>query len=93
MNGPWNLPSLGRIGQIALSVHDMGRAVRFWRDVAGLKFLFEAPNVAFFDCEGQRLMLSQAQTPDLRPAGTVLYFDSTDLEGDFDLIRSEKRWA
>ena len=83
-----SLPSLGRIGQIALSVHDMGRAVRFWRDVVGLKFLFEAPNVAFFDCDGQRLMLSQAQTPELRPAGTVLYFDSADLERDFALVKS-----
>ena len=82
------LPSLGRIGQIALSVHDMGRAVRFWRDVVGLKFLFEAPNVAFFDCAGQRLMLSQAQTPELKPSGTVLYFDSTDLERDFALVKS-----
>jgi methylmalonyl-CoA/ethylmalonyl-CoA epimerase len=62
--------------------------VRFWRDVVGLKFLFEAPNVAFFDCDGQRLMLSQAQSPELRPAGTVLYFESTDLERDFELIRS-----
>jgi predicted enzyme related to lactoylglutathione lyase len=83
-----SMPSLGRIGQIAISVHDMGRAVRFWRDVVGLKFLFEAPNVAFFDCAGQRLMLSQADRPDLKPAGTVLYFDSEALEADFAAIKS-----
>ena len=39
--------ALGRIGQIALTVHDMDRAIAFWRDTVGLKFLFQAPNVAF----------------------------------------------
>lgn len=80
-------PSLGRIGQIALSVHDMDRAVAFYRDVVGLKFLFQAPNVAFFDVAGVRLMLGQAEPKDLKPAGTVLYFESADLDADFAAIK------
>jgi predicted enzyme related to lactoylglutathione lyase len=81
----------GRIGQIALSVSDMQRAVAFYRDAVGLKFMFQAPNVAFFDCAGQRLMLGLAEPADLKPAGTVLYFDSNDLDGDF--TRIEQRGA
>lgn len=81
-------PKLGRIGQIALSVHDMDRAVAFYRDVVGLKFLFQAPNVAFFDVAGVRLMLGQAQPKDLKPAGTFLYFESADLDADFAALKA-----
>ena len=82
-----SLGSIGRIGQIALSVHDMERAIAFYRDVVGLKFLFQAANVAFFDAAGVRLMLAQAEPKDLKPAGTVLYFDSADLDADFAAIK------
>jgi predicted enzyme related to lactoylglutathione lyase len=74
---------VGRIGQIALSVHDMDRAVAFYRDIVGLKFLFQAPNVAFFDVAGVRLMLGQAEPKDMQPAGTYLYFECADLDTDF----------
>ena len=80
-------PNLGRIGQIALSVRDMDRAVAFYRDVVGLKFLFQAPNVAFFDVAGLRLMLGQAAPADLKPAGTILYFESADLDADFAMLQ------
>ena len=47
------------IGQIAITVKDLERAVAFYRDVIGLPFLFEASQMAFFDCGGTRLLLSQ----------------------------------
>ena len=50
---------LSRIGQIAMTVDDLPRAVAFYRDVLGMRFLFEAPPaMAFFDCGGVRLMMS-----------------------------------
>ena len=76
---------LGRIVQIAISVKDMARAVRFYRDVVGLKFMFEAPNVAFFDCAGIRLMLGVG-APDAPVGGTYLYFDSADIERDHRVL-------
>ena len=78
--------SLGRIGQIALSVTDMDRSVAFWRDTVGLRFLFQAPNVAFFDVAGVRLMLGAAES-DAKAAGTTLYFETTDLDATFAAIR------
>ena len=40
-------------------MHDLDRAVAFYRDVLGLRFLFQAPpGLAFFECGGVRLMLS-----------------------------------
>jgi len=76
---------LARIVQIAISVKDMARAVRFYRDVVGLPFLFEAPNVAFFDCAGIRLMLGTSP-PDTPIGGTYVYFDSSDIERDHRVI-------
>ena len=47
-----------RIGQIAVNVKDIDRAVAFYRDTLGLRFLFAAPpKMGFFDCAGVRLML------------------------------------
>jgi methylmalonyl-CoA/ethylmalonyl-CoA epimerase len=79
--------ALGRIGQIALTVHNMERAIAFWRDTVGLAFLFQAPNVAFFDVAGVRLMLGSAESPDVKPAGTVLYFEVDDLDTTFATLR------
>jgi len=79
-------PPPGRIGQIALSVTDMQRSIAFWRDTVGLTFLFQAPNVAFFDVAGVRLMLDAAES-DMKAAGTTLYFETSDLDATFAAIR------
>src|SRR3979409_1441108 len=51
-------PSLSRIGQIFVNVKDIERATAFYRDILGMTFLFAAPpSMAFFDCDGVRLML------------------------------------
>jgi methylmalonyl-CoA/ethylmalonyl-CoA epimerase len=65
---------LGRIHQIAIPVRDVGTSLKFYRDVLGLRFLFEAPNVAFFDCNGIRLMLGSSGEPEFRPSTSVVYF-------------------
>jgi len=53
-------PTLSRIGQIFVNVKDLDRAIVFYRDRLGMKFLFQAPpNMAFFDCDGIRLMLEE----------------------------------
>lgn len=80
-------PSLSQIGQIAITVQDMKRAIAFYRDCLGLKFLFQAPNVAFFDCGGIRLMLGQNEHPAKQPSGTILYYKAVDLETTFAAIK------
>jgi catechol 2,3-dioxygenase-like lactoylglutathione lyase family enzyme len=80
-------PVLGRIAQIALSVSDLPRSVAFWRDVVGLRFLFEVPNLAFFDVAGVRLMLGIDGASASKPSGVVLYFEVDDLEAMFALLR------
>jgi methylmalonyl-CoA/ethylmalonyl-CoA epimerase len=72
--------SESRIGQIAIVCTDVARARDFYRDVLGVRHLFDAgPGLSFFDCGGIRLMLSRAEG---EAAGTsVLYFFVTDIEG------------
>lgn len=74
---------LARLHQIAQRVHDLPRAVRFYRDTLGLPLLFEAPpNLAFFDCAGVRLMLSPP-SPGFDHPGSVLYFAVDDIQQSY----------
>jgi methylmalonyl-CoA/ethylmalonyl-CoA epimerase len=70
---------LSRIQQISMRVHDVDRAVRFYRDTLGLPFLMDfPPRLAFFDCNGVRLMLSMPE-PGFDHPGSVLYFAVDDI--------------
>jgi catechol 2,3-dioxygenase-like lactoylglutathione lyase family enzyme len=70
---------LSRIGQIALTVHDLDRAVAFYRDKLGMAFLFQFPGLAFFDCAGVRLMLSTPERPEFDHPGSIIYYKVDDL--------------
>jgi catechol 2,3-dioxygenase-like lactoylglutathione lyase family enzyme len=72
-------PAIGGIGQIAINARDIERAVAFYRDSLGLRFLFQVPGLAFFDCGGIRLMLSGADSPEFDHASSVLYFRVGDI--------------
>jgi len=71
---------LHQIGQIAVPVADIDRAVRFYRDTLGMKFLFQAPpGLGFFDVGGVRLMLD---APAAAQAGgaSVIYYKVSDIQ-------------
>jgi methylmalonyl-CoA/ethylmalonyl-CoA epimerase len=72
-----------RIGQIAINVHDTNRAVEFYRDVLGLKLLFIAGQLAFFDCGGVRLMLSPPSSPEYDHPSSILYFKVEDIQSAY----------
>jgi len=72
---------LSAIEQIAVNVHDVDRAVEFYRDKLGMKHLFSVPpNLAFFDCEGLRLMLSLPAKPEFDHPSSILYFKVDDIQ-------------
>jgi methylmalonyl-CoA/ethylmalonyl-CoA epimerase len=77
---------LARIGQIAVPVTDIDRAVAFYRDVLGMRFLFQAPpGLGFFDCAGVRLMLD-LPARDRAGQGGVIYFQVSDLQAAFETL-------
>lgn len=82
-------PSLSRVGQIFVNVHDLERAIAFYRDVLGMKFLFQAPpNMAFFDCEGIRLMLGVADRPELDHPASIIYYKVDDIERVYEIFKA-----
>jgi catechol 2,3-dioxygenase-like lactoylglutathione lyase family enzyme len=80
--------SLSRIGQISLNAHDLARATDFYRDVLGVKYLFSVPKMAFFDCDGIRLMLSIPEKPEYDHPSSILYFKVPDIHEVYDTLAS-----
>jgi methylmalonyl-CoA/ethylmalonyl-CoA epimerase len=76
---PAGSASLSSIGQIALTVTSLPRALEFYRDTLGLKFLFEAASMAFFDCGGVRLMLTVSETPE-STYSSIVYYKTGDIQ-------------
>ena len=73
--------NLSRIEQIAMPVRDLARATAFYRDILGMKLLFEVPpTLAFFDCDGIRLALSTSSDPMYDPPGSIVYYRVADIE-------------
>ncbi len=74
---------LKAIGQIAIIVHDLEKAVAFYRDALGMQYLFQAPNLAFFNCGGIRIMLGPPETPEFDHPGSIIYFKVDDINAAF----------
>ena len=79
--------AITQIGQIAINVHDTDRAVEFYRDILGLKLLFTAGRLAFFDCGGVRLMLQRPEKPEFDHPSSVLYFAVPDIQAAFGKLK------
>ena len=79
--------ALNSIGQIAIIVKDVSRATTFYRDKLGMKYLFAAGNLVFFDCGGVRLMLDKAVKPEL--GTSIIYFRVADINRAHQQMRSD----
>lgn len=71
---------LERIGQIYVTVHDLDRAVHFYRDTLGMRFLFQVPRMAFFDVSGVRLMLGLPDRPEFDHPASIIYYRVDDIQ-------------
>lgn len=74
--------TLDRVGQIALTISDLDRAVAFYRDALGVPFLFTAPpGLALFRCGDVSLMLSRPEGEfEAGKSSAVIYFSVDDIE-------------
>jgi DNA-binding CsgD family transcriptional regulator/catechol 2,3-dioxygenase-like lactoylglutathione lyase family enzyme len=77
--------ALGSIAQIARSVQDIKQAEAWYKNVLGLPHLYTFGNLAFFDCNGTRLMLSQesAMVPE-----SILYMRVSNIAAAYELLKS-----
>jgi len=75
------------IGQIAVPVSDIERAIAFYRDVLGVRFLFKAPpGLGFFDCGGVRLLLDAPAKKQNKNFSSIIYYKVPDLQAAFSTL-------
>lgn len=67
--------SLGPLGQISRTVKDIATARTWYAEVLGLPHLYSFGDLAFFDCGGVRLFLSQGESD----GQSILYFKVPDI--------------
>lgn len=77
--------SLGALGQISRQVKDIEAARRWYTEALGLKHLYSFGNLAFFDCQGVRLFLSEGDGSD---GNSILYFRVTDIHAAHTQMRA-----
>ena len=90
--------SSASIGQASINVRDVEKAVAFYRDSLGMRFLFQAgPKMAFFDCGGVRLYLACGEGADPQGASSYLYWrgplraNPADVRNGCDEVRLAER--
>ena len=67
--------AIGHIGQVARTVSNIEAARAWYGEVLGLESMFDAGNMAFFACDGTRLMLVEGEAgPE-----SILYFRVSDI--------------
>jgi methylmalonyl-CoA/ethylmalonyl-CoA epimerase len=81
------LRTISAIGQVAITVKNLPRATAFYRDALGLNFLYEAGNMAFFDCGGTRLMLGAAEHHE-STYSSIIYYRTDDIRQAAEQLRS-----
>jgi methylmalonyl-CoA/ethylmalonyl-CoA epimerase len=82
--------NFNQIGQIAVHADDLDRAVAFYRDTLGMRFLFQAPPaLAFFDCGGIRLMLDAVKEKDTNERiSSMIYYKVADINATYETLVS-----
>ena len=88
MSAPTPGFALAQIGQIAVPVAEITRAVAFYRDTLGMRFLFQFGNLAFFDCAGVRLLLDVPEKPEFNQHSSVIYYKVADIQAAYETLGS-----
>ena len=87
MADPNDTLALSSLAQLSMPVQDIDRAVAFYRDQLGARFLFQAGTLGFFDLDGVRLMLAVPEGSG-GEGGSVLYFRVPDVPAAYATMRT-----
>jgi methylmalonyl-CoA/ethylmalonyl-CoA epimerase len=79
-----------KVGQIAVPVKNLDRAVQFYQDKLGLPLLFTSNGLAFFECNGLRLLLSLPEKEEFAQSSSIIYFRVSDINEAYeDLLNKD----
>ena len=81
------MATIDSIKQIGIPVKDISRAVKFYQEQLQLPLLFQTDSMAFFDCNGIRLLLSLPEKEKYAGASSVLYFNTNNIETTYAAMR------
>ena len=87
--GEIHMTKINGIGQVAVPVKEINRATSFYQDVLGLPLLFSTDTMAFFDCDGVRLLLTLPEKEQFGAASSVLYFNALDIHESYETLKAK----
>jgi len=73
-----------KIGQIGLPVKNLDRAIPFYQEQLRLPLLFNTDTMAFFDCDGVRLLLSIPENEQFAHPSSVIYFQVEKIKEKYE---------
>ncbi|SOC39314.1 VOC family protein [Ureibacillus acetophenoni] len=79
-----------KVGQIGVPVKDLNRALEFYKDKLGLSLLFNTDRLAFFNCDGLRILLSLPETEEFNHPSSVIYFQVSDIKESFQQLLNKE---
>lgn len=79
-----------KIGQLAVPVKNLDQAVNFYKEKLGLPLLFTSNGLAFFDCNGIRLLLSVPETEEFARSSSVIYFQVENIKEAYEDLRNKE---
>lgn len=71
--------TIQKVGQIGVTVKDFERAIHFYKENLELPLLFNTDSLAFFECNGLRLLLSLPEKEEFAHSSSVIYFQVEDI--------------
>lgn len=63
-----------KVGQIGIPVKNLEKAIHFYQEKLELSLLFHTDTMAFFECNGLRLLLSLPEKEEFAHSSSVIYF-------------------
>lgn len=79
-----------KIGQIGVPVKDLNRAIDFYKDVLGLSLLFNTDSMAFYECNGLRLMLTLPEKEEFAHSSSVIYFQVDNIKDTYENLAGKE---
>lgn len=82
------MTKINGIGQVAVPIKELNRALTFYKEILGMPLLFNTDTMAFFDCDGVRLLLSLPEKEQFATASSVLYFTVDDINRSYEKMKN-----
>lgn len=78
-----------KIGQIGVPIKNVENAIAFYKEALGLPLLFSTDRMAFFECNGQRLLLTLPEKDEFANSSSVIYFQVENIKDTYEELNKK----